>query len=137
MRHPLHPALVHFPIACWSLASAADLASLHIGQAAWWLAGVLLAIGLACAIPAMIAGFMELMRLPEDSAAIKDVNRHMLMVMAAFSLYLASLLLRVDGMTLHAPGLLAMALSLGGFICLGVAGWLGGKLVYVHRLGVD
>lgn len=137
MRHPPHPALVHFPIACWSLASAADLASLHIGQAAWWLAGVLLAIGLACAIPAMIAGFMELMRLPEDSAAIKDVNRHMLMVMAAFSLYLASLLLRVDGMTLHAPGLLAMALSLGGFICLGVAGWLGGKLVYVHRLGAD
>ena len=39
--------------------------------------------------------------------------------------------------TLHAPGLLAMALSLGGFICLGVAGWLGGKLVYVHRLGAD
>lgn len=137
MRHPLHPALVHFPVACWSLASAADLASLHIGQAAWWLAGVLLAIGLVCAIPAMIAGFMELMHLPEDSAAIKDVNRHMLMVMAAFSLYLASLLLRVDGMTLHAPGLLAMALSLGGFICLGVAGWLGGKLVYVHRLGAD
>ncbi len=137
MRHPLHPALVHFPIACWSLASAADLASLHIGQAAWWLAGVLLAIGLVCAIPAMIAGFMELMRLPEDSGAIKDVNRHMLMVTAAFSLYLASLLLRIDGMTLHAPGLLAMALSLGGFICLGVAGWLGGKLVYVHRLGAD
>lgn len=137
MRHPLHPALVHFPIACWSLASAADLASLHIGQAAWWLAGVLLAIGLVCAIPAMIAGFMELMRVPEDSGAIKDVNRHMLMVTAAFSLYLASLLLRVDGMTLHAPGLLAMALSLGGFICLGVAGWLGGKLVYVHRLGAD
>ena len=98
---------------------------------------LLLAIGLVCAIPAMIAGFMELMRLPEDSGAIKDVNRHMLMVTAAFSLYLASLLLRIDGMTLHAPGLLAMALSLGGFICLGVAGWLGGKLVYVHRLGAD
>ncbi|WP_343251093.1 DUF2231 domain-containing protein, partial [Pseudoxanthomonas sp. KAs_5_3] len=25
MRHPLHPALVHFPIACWSLATAGDL----------------------------------------------------------------------------------------------------------------
>src|SRR5690606_24347304 len=137
MRHPLHPALVHFPIACWSLASAADLASLHFGQPAWWLAGVLLAIGLACAIPAMLAGFIELMRLPEDSAAIRDVNRHMIMVMAAFSLYLASLLARVDGMSLHAPGLLALVLSAGGFVCLGVAGWLGGKLVYGHRLGAD
>ncbi len=137
MRHPLHPALVHFPIASWSLASAADLASLYLGQPAWWLAGVLMTIGLATAIPAMAAGFMELMRLPEDSAAIKDVNRHMVMVMAAFSLYLVSLLMRVDSMTLQAPGILAIALSLGGFVCLGIAGWLGGKLVYGHRLGAD
>ena len=137
MRHPLHPALVHFPIASWSLASAADLASLYLGQPAWWLAGVLMTIGLATAIPAMAAGFMELMRLPEDSAAIKDVNRHMVMVMAAFSLYLVSLLMRVDSMTLQAPGILAIALSLGGFVCLGIAGWLGGKLVYAHRLGAD
>lgn len=137
MRHPLHPALVHFPIACWSLASAADLASFYIGQPAWWLAGVLMTIGLACAIPAMIAGFVELMRLPEDSAAIKDVNRHMTMVMAAFSLYMASLLMRVESMTLHAPDTIAVALSLAGFVCLGIAGWLGGKLVYGHRLGAD
>ena len=137
MRHPLHPALVHFPIASWSLASAADLASLYLGQPAWWLAGVLMTIGLVTAIPAMGAGFMELMRLPEDSAAIKDVNRHMLMVMAAFCLYLVSLLMRVDAMRLQAPGMLAIALSLAGFICLGIAGWLGGKLVYGHRLGAD
>lgn len=137
MRHPLHPALVHFPIASWSLASAADLASLSLGQPAWWLAGVLMTIGLVTAIPAMAAGFMELMRLPEDSAAIKDVNRHMTMVMTAFSMYLVSLLLRVDAMSLHAPGTLAIALSLAGFVCLGVAGWLGGKLVYGHRVGAD
>lgn len=137
MRHPVHPALVHFPIASWSLASAADLASLYLGQPAWWLAGVLMTIGLVTAIPAMAAGFMELMRLPEDSAAIKDVNRHMIMVMAAFAMYLGSLLLRVDAMSLHAPGMLAIALSLAGFVCLGIAGWLGGKLVYGHRLGAD
>ena len=31
MSHPLHPALVHFPIACWSLATVTDLASLYWG----------------------------------------------------------------------------------------------------------
>src|SRR6185312_11054182 len=42
MRHPLHPALVHFPVACWSLAVAADFASLHFGPAAWpWSSGPL------------------------------------------------------------------------------------------------
>ena len=40
-------------------------------------------------------------------------------------------------MSLHAPGMLAMALSVAGFVCLGIAGWLGGKLVYGHRLGAD
>lgn len=137
MRHPLHPALVHFPVACWSLATAADLASLYFGQPAWWLAGVLMTIGLACAIPAMIAGFVEFVRIPEDSPAIRDVNRHMGWVMAAFSLYAVSLLMRLHGMTLHAPGGMAIGLSLSGFACLGVAGWLGGKLVYGHRLGAD
>ena len=34
MRHPLHPALVHFPIACWSLATAADLAGLAFAEPA-------------------------------------------------------------------------------------------------------
>ncbi|MEO8802699.1 MAG: DUF2231 domain-containing protein [Rudaea sp.] len=137
MRHPLHPALVHFPIACWSLATASDLASLYFGQPAWWLAGVLMTIGLAGAIPAMIAGFVEFVRIPGDSPAIKDVNRHMGWVMAAFSLYAVSLLLRVQAMTLHEPGLVAIAFSVMGFACLGVAGWLGGKLVYGHRLGAD
>ena len=135
MRHPLHPALVHFPIACWSLATLADLISGFVGQPAWWLAGVLMAIGLACAIPAMIAGFVELLRLPDDSPAIGDVNRHMAWVMAAFSLYAISFLMRVHAMALHAPGLIAIVLSVLGFACLGVAGWLGGKLVYGHRLG--
>jgi uncharacterized membrane protein len=137
MRHPLHPALVHFPVACWSLASAADLASLKFGHPAWWLAGVLMTIGLACAIPAMLAGFLELPRIAEGSPAMADVYRHMLVVLAAFSMYAGSVLLRVEAMRLHAPGAWAIALSMTGFACLGVAGWLGGKLVYGHRLGGD
>ena len=135
MRHPLHPALVHFPVACWSLATAGELTSLFLGQPAWWLAGVLMTIGLACAIPAMLAGFFELLRIAADSPAMADANRHMVMVMAAFSSYAGSLLLRLDGMTLQAPGVWAIGLSLFGFGCLSVAGWLGGKLVYVHRIG--
>jgi uncharacterized membrane protein len=43
----------------------------------------------------------------------------------------------LHGTTLIAPGLLAIGLSVAGFLCLGVAGWLGGTLVYRHRLGVS
>ena len=137
MRHPLHPALVHFPIACWSLATAADLASLAFGEPAWRFAGMLLLAGIVFSIPAMLAGLVELAKLAQDSPALKDVNRHMLMVMAALSCYLASLFLRLRGMHFVEPDLLAVGLSVLGFLCLGVAGWLGGKLVYGHRLGIS
>jgi len=137
MRHPLHPALVHFPIACWSLATAADLASLAWGEPAWRLAGILLLAGIGFSIPAMLAGLLELAKVAGDNPAIKDVNRHMIMVMSALSCYVASLFLRLQGTSFVEPGLPAIGLSVLGFLCLGVAGWLGGKLVYGHRLGVS
>jgi uncharacterized membrane protein len=137
MRHPLHPALVHFPIACWSLATAADLASLAWGEPAWRFAGILLLAGIGFSIPAMLAGLLELAKVGGDNPAIKDVNRHMIMVMSALSCYVASLFLRLHGTALGEPGMLAIGSSVLGFLCLGVAGWLGGKLVYGHRLGVS
>lgn len=137
MSHPLHPALVHFPVACWSLATAADLASLVWGEPAWRFAGIVLLAGIGFSIPAMLAGFLELAKLAQDSPAIKDVNRHMLMVMSALACYVTSLFLRLHGTALIEPGMLAIGSSVLGFLCLGVAGWLGGKLVYGHRLGVS
>lgn len=136
MSHPLHPALVHFPIACWSLATAADLASLVWGEPAWRFAGVLLVAGIGFSIPAMLAGFLELVKVADDNPAIKDVNRHMIVVMSALAFYTASLFLRLQGIHLMKPDPLAIALSVAGFLFLCVAGWLGGKLVYKHRLGV-
>lgn len=137
MHHPLHPALVHFPIACWSLATAADLAGLVWGEPVWRLAGVLLLAGIGFSIPAMLAGFFELARIAEGNPAIKDVNRHMIMVMCALAFYTASLFLRLQGTHLVEPGMLAIGMSVLGFLFLAVAGWLGGKLVYAHRLGVS
>ena len=136
-RHPLHPAVVHFPVACWSLATLADIASLWLGQPAWWLAGVLLAIGLLTALAAMATGLIEFVRIAADSPALRDANRHMLLVMAAWTLYAASLVLRLQGTSLTSPGWPALATSIAGFLCLGAAGWMGGKLVYQHRLGAD
>lgn len=136
MRHPLHPALVHFPVACWSLATAADLASLYFGEPAWRLAGTLLAIGLIMALPAILAGFFELTRIADGSRALRDAYLHMSAMSSAFLLYAVSLFARLDHTTLLAPGAMAIACSLIGFVCLGVGGWLGGKLVYQHGIGV-
>jgi len=139
MRHPLHPALVHFPIACWSMATIADLAGLthHGGDSLRRFAAVVIAIGVVTALAAMTTGLFELIRLGDSHPAEADVQRHLGWALAAFSAYAASLYLRVHGWQPIAPGNAALALSVLGFACLGVAGWLGGKLVYTHRLGSD
>ncbi|WP_386067993.1 DUF2231 domain-containing protein [Tahibacter sp. UC22_41] len=136
MSHPLHPALVHFPIASWSLATAADLLGLVIGAPAWQFAGLLHAIGTVSALVAMAAGFADLLALPPEHPALRDAQHHLLWVSLAWSAYAASLLLRLDGLSLRTPDAWALALSVAGFAALAVAGWLGGRLVYEHGVRV-
>jgi uncharacterized membrane protein len=133
-RHPLHPALVHFPIACWSLATAADFASLWLGEAAWrWSAG-LLTVGCGTALAAMLAGMIELPRVPEG-AALRDAWWHMGAMLTAACLFSTRLLLRLDHLQPLAPDMTSLLLDAGGFIALGIGGWLGGRLVYRHHVG--
>lgn len=134
--HPVHPALVHFPVACWSIGTVADLAGLRFGEPAWMLAGVLIAIGCVMALVAMTAGSFELARIPQGSAAMKVALWHMGAASTAFILYGASLLLRFGSGALGPPDQLAIGLSVAGFLALAITGWLGGTLVYTHGVGV-
>lgn len=134
MRHPLHPALVHFPVACWSLAAVADFAGLWLGKASWqWSAG-LLAVGCAIAVIAMVAGLLELARIPEGPA-LRDAYLHMGLMLTAFALFTARLLLGLDHLQPVAPGTLALVLDAVGFVALATGGWVGGRLVYGHGIG--
>lgn len=135
-RHPLHPALVHFPVACWSLATFADLASQRFGEHAWGLGGILLLVGSVMALPAMLAGLYEMTRIPAGSPALRTAYVHMAAMLGAFSLYLSSLLLRAEHFQLHQPGNASLVLDIAGFLALALGGWQGGKLVYQHGIGM-
>lgn len=136
MRHPLHPAFVHFPIACWSLAVAADFAGLWLGESAWRWSGGLLAIGCTTAVVAMLAGMAELSRVPEGAPMI-DVLVHMAAMLTAFTLFATRLILRLDHLQPLAPDRISLMLDAGGFIALAIGGWFGGRLVYGHGVGRD
>jgi uncharacterized membrane protein len=133
-RHPFHPAIVHFPIACWSLAVAADFASLWFGEMAWQWSGGLLAVGCGMALLAMAAGMMELPRIPEG-AALRDTWWHMSLMLVAFGFFATRLLLRIEHMQPLAPDGVSLLLDAGGFLALAAGGWLGGRLVYGHGIG--
>lgn len=136
MRHPLHPALVHFPVACWSLATLADIAGLWWARwPAWPLATAMLVVGCAGGLAAAVAGLWELLKLPPEHPAAADANRHMLSAMGAWCLYAGSLALRLPDLRPVPPGTAALALGIAGFAALAATGWLGGKLVYVHGVG--
>ncbi len=136
MKHPLHPALVHFPIACWTLATAADLAGL------WWLrwplwqfALALLVVGCVGGLLAAAAGFVELLKLPAQHSAEADAYWHMALALGTWCLYAGSLWLRLPDLQPQPAGTVALMLSGCGFVALAATGWLGGKLVYVHGVG--
>lgn len=137
MKHPVHPALVHFPIACWSLASVADgvalvwqPASLHL------LSAMLLAVGCALGTLAAAAGFVELLKVPEGHPAERTLYAHMSLALGSWCLYAGSLFLRIADRQLIAPDAWALLLSGAGLLVLLATGWLGGQLVYGHGVGV-
>jgi uncharacterized membrane protein len=134
MRHPLHPAIVHFPVACWSLAVTADFAALRFGEAAWRWAGGLLTVGCVMALAAMAAGLLELPRVPEG-AAMRDAYWHMGAMLLALTLFATCLLLRWDHGQFLAPDTISLWLDGSGFLVLVAGGWLGGRLVYDHGVG--
>ncbi|MDC8445223.1 MAG: DUF2231 domain-containing protein [Nitrosomonas sp.] len=136
MKHPIHPMLVHFPLATWFLATMADIASLFTNEQTGWVAGVLLVVGTITALPAMMTGLLELGKIDQQSPAMRVANQHMILIMTSWSFYAVSLFLRLNGTQLEQPELAAIAFSILGFISLCSAGWLGGKLVYEYGVGI-
>jgi uncharacterized membrane protein len=137
VSHPLHPALVHFPVAGWSLATFADIASLWLGEPAWRFAAISMSVGCLAALAAMAAGLWEFAKLRVGDLALPVANRHMLFALAAFCAYATCLFLRYQQHAQHATAVPALAASIIGIALLGVTGWLGGKLVYAHGVGVS
>ncbi len=142
LGHPLHPMLVHFPIAFWSLATALDLL-FFMGLQDQWLvlfqgltkgAVYLIALGLTFSVPAMAAGLIDLASL--DKRAEKTGLYHMLFMSTTWCLYLVSLVLHIkNGIIQESISALTITASLSGFITLAIGGYYGGELVYKHGSG--
>lgn len=134
--HPLHPAIVHFPIALLLSASAADLAwvagltsDAHIGA-------VLMAGGLAMGLVAMGAGLLDFTKL--DEAVVPHAVRHIMAVGLAWLGYGIALYLRRDALQgASSIGSASLALSFVSALVLCVGGFLGGRLVYTFGAGVS
>lgn len=134
--HPLHPAVVHFPIAALVGLVGTDLAYVFTGDFFWarvglWLAGT-------GAVGGTIAGLVGVV----DLLTVRRIRR---LVMAGIHALLAVMLLALAALNWlfrfgdPAVNILpwGLYLSLLSFGLIGMLGHLGARLVYEYAVGVD
>lgn len=134
-KHPIHPMLIPFPIALWIFSLVCDL----IYASGWggivWneMAFYTIAGGLLGALLAAIPGYVDYRSLSDPE--VKRIGRwHLVINLSLVVLFAMNLWLRIGG----EPGaVLPITLSAIGMAMLGVSGWLGGELVYVHGVAVE
>ena len=138
LGHPVHPMLVHFPIAFWTAATVAyGLVAFGTGEPAVTFAKFCNGAGLLLAMLAMLAGVLELRSIEPSSDAMQVASWHMMFMATVWVCFLLALLLSVStGIDQVTARLGQAACALAGFGFMAVGGWLGGRLVYEFGIAV-
>ena len=139
--HPWHPAFVHFPIALWTVAALIDVLELFgwIPARVSALSAVepvalsfpLLWLGVVLAIPAMLAGLVDLLRLPEEIQTSPTLNSHVVVMAGAWTIFLVAALLRpVPEPPFPRTSGTVTLLEVAGFAALTIGGRLAAAVVF-------
>jgi nitrite reductase/ring-hydroxylating ferredoxin subunit/uncharacterized membrane protein len=131
LGHPFHPVLTEITIGAWFIGGMFDAVGAIGGSRRARVTGDRLAtIGTACAIPTALTGLADFSTFPKWSA--RPATIHAALNVANIGLYATSLWERSRGNRRRGLALswMAQALTLA-------SAWLGGMLVYKHKVGVD
>jgi uncharacterized membrane protein len=132
--HPIHPMLVQFPIVCFIGVLVTDIVFINNQNHGWATASrYLLVIGLVMAALAALAGLTDF--LGDKRVQGGDAIKHAVANVTAVVLELINLILRLRT-DAPIPGI-GIILSAVTVLILLYSGWMGGKLVFQHGIGVD
>lgn len=133
-RHPIHPMLVPIPIGCFIASFVCDLAfvlgagATHWATVSFWT----MLFGIAGALAAAVPGIIDMLSL--GGTPKKLALTHMGLNVTVVVLYAMNFGMRLNGGAIAG---LPFVFSIAGIALLGVSGWLGGHMVYVHHVAVD
>lgn len=140
MSHPIHPMLVHFPIALLFVSVLFDFASFLTGwedfkRAGFWL----LVLGWVGGLAAIVSGVLNEEIAKKAGIPENVIDRHELFAITTLGLFAILILVRIF---LRKPWplrgrLLYMGAALIGLSLLSVTGFLGGDLVFSYGAGVQ
>jgi uncharacterized membrane protein len=132
--------LIPFPIGLLVFSFIADLIFLWKGNPVWkdYVAFYTMLAGIIGAAAAAIPGLIDWATLT-DRAAVRVANWHARVNIITLVIFIADFYLRTTGGAAWIPSMptLPFALSIIGVMGLGIAGWLGGQLVFGHGVAVD
>lgn len=138
-KHPLHPMLIPIPIGAFLFALIGDLAYLGTGNTFWysfatWSIGIGVVSGLLAAVP----GLVDYLTIVRGKAARRTATTHMILNVSIVAVFAINLALRVY--TTASTGTnhwVTLAMTVLADVALLYSGWLGGHLVYHHRIGIE
>jgi nitrite reductase/ring-hydroxylating ferredoxin subunit/uncharacterized membrane protein len=125
--HPLHPPLTDVPIGAWSMSVLLDAVG---GKRCRPAADLLLLTGVAAAVPTAATGLNDWSDTLGGSRRVGLL--HAGANVTGLGLFVGSLCARAAGCRRTGRGL-----SLAGYVCVGVGGYLGGHLTYVKAVDVN
>ena len=133
-NHPLHPAIIAIPIGAFTVALVADLVGALLGDTSWApTARHAILVGLAGALLAAATGLIDYFGMEMSAAGKRLATVHMILNLIGVAIFAVSYWLRDDQPTTPTSAVVA---TVAGFALLGASGWLGGKMVYEHKLAV-
>ena len=128
---PLHPLLVHFPIAFWLAVPVLDLAALYAGPEPWWtLALGATTIGILIGVPVIATGLLEYLEPSVVGIDIRLAARHGIRTTMAWITFTSKMLVAVLSPLTTWSITLCLALDLIGCVLLVQGVFFGTRQVY-------
>jgi nitrite reductase/ring-hydroxylating ferredoxin subunit/uncharacterized membrane protein len=135
--HPVHTALVHFPIGLFLLSFIFDAVTIFADGGNSLVLGsfYLMLGGVGMALLAALPGLADWWDIRADHPSRGVATTHMLLNVTAVALYAVSLLLRYGELNAASAGTIPFLLAAAGLGLVFFSGYLGGKLVYGDGIG--
>ncbi|HYY80236.1 MAG TPA: DUF2231 domain-containing protein [Actinomycetes bacterium] len=131
---PLHPMLVHFPVALYPTSLLFDLLSRLADDGNKFVVGAftLIVTGLVVSLLAILAGFADFLLIEGGGRTWRIAVTHMSLQLVTWGLFLANAVLRGRDLDVTVTPVGPVLLSVLGVVTLFAGAALGGELVYRH-----
>lgn len=137
--HPSHPPLTDASVGAYTAGSLL----IFVGYFGFmedklvWGGFLAIAVGLLLAVPTVLTGLADYLRIPRGTPMRRTANFHWLIMSCATATYLVADLVLQRGLD---PGKISSAgalVTLGAFIFLFAGGYIGGTIVFVYGMRVQ